>query len=923
MSTRWPYNVQVQLAGVWTDITNKVYKRAPIVISRGRADEATVADPSTANLTVNNRGGPFSPRNPVSPYFGILGRNTPMRVGMGTPPVEAHAVTASPGTSHVAPSVTATASGLLLCVWAASQVGDYTLPGGLTVALERDGGVATVAMGYKTVSAGATGTQTATFSASPGAATTMSVFIPGGAFVNSFSGIETTGSDQVLTVTGATVGQYLMAVHTWSLDPNNRMQCAPRDNAAGYQAAGWVLIGDTGPSATAPRTRAYLRRVTTAGTQVVHLEGTFGEVSGATADSITRIFLISATDYFPRHIGEVSSWPTKWDLSGRDVYTQVQSSGILRRLGQGATPVRSAIKREILDTPGLVAYWPMEDPEGSTSFASAVGGTPTVSLGAGATFAADDGFACSGALPTFTLGGAQGFLGYPTTNKFTAGVLVSIPETGMTDQTVLLAVGCSFGTIRLWTVKYATVSSFRIQAYTGGSPGVPPTEVLNLQSGPYSPAVPGSRFLLSLSAQNNGANVDWVLQRIYIPPDLSTASTQSGNGSIATQTVGGVNSVAVGLALDLTGAPTFGHMAVTSGYRSFFTYGAFPALVAYTGELAGERFKRLCTEEGIPVALQEGRSGQPMGPQRQDTLIGLLREIEKTDDGVIFEPRGILGLAWRGRPTKHDQGAALALSYTAGNVSPPFEPTDDDQAVINDITVGRDGGSTARAVQTTGPLSVLPPPNGVGLYDDNVAISTDSDARLPDQAGWRLHLGTWDEARYPNLTVDMARNPALSTNAATQEIGDVTTVANLPAWLPPGPIELILEGYQETLTYPVGWDIVGNYSPAGPYRVLMTDSSTYGRADSLDSTLASAVTSSATSFSVAVAAGSPLWVTTATLPGEFPFTAALGGEEVTVTAITGTSSPQTWTVTRAANGITKAHSTGAQIRLAHPVVLAL
>jgi hypothetical protein len=64
-------------------------------------------------------------------------------------------------------------------------------------------------------------------------------------------------------------------------------------------------------------------------------------------------------------------------------------------------------------------------------------------------------------------------------------------------------------------------------------------------------------------------------------------------------------------------------------------------------------------------------------------------------------------------------------------------------------------------------------------------------------------------------------------------------------------------------------------------------------------------------------------VTTAAYPAEFPFGATCEGEDVTVTAITGSSSPQTFTVTRSVNGVVKAHSAGADLSLTDPTYLAL
>jgi hypothetical protein len=57
-----------------------------------------------------------------------------------------------------------------------------------------------------------------------------------------------------------------------------------------------------------------------------------------------------------------------------------------------------------------------------------------------------------------------------------------------------------------------------------------------------------------------------------------------------------------------------------------------------------------------------------------------------------------------------------------------------------------------------------------------------------------------------------------------------------------------------------------------------------------------------------------LWTTTGT-----PFDINLDGERCTVTAVSGASSPQTFTVTRSVNGVSKAHAVGATVALWTPV----
>lgn len=81
-ATQLDVHVELLLGGTWTDITSFVYTRQPVTIDRGRPDEGSRTDPGRLEFTVNNRDGRFSPRNPRGAWFGLLGRNTPIRVSV-------------------------------------------------------------------------------------------------------------------------------------------------------------------------------------------------------------------------------------------------------------------------------------------------------------------------------------------------------------------------------------------------------------------------------------------------------------------------------------------------------------------------------------------------------------------------------------------------------------------------------------------------------------------------------------------------------------------------------------------------------------------------------------------------------------------------------------------------------------------------
>ena len=132
----------------------------------------------------------------------------------------------------------------------------------------------------------------------------------------------------------------------------------------------------------------------------------------------------------------------------------------------------------------------------------------------------------------------------------------------------------------------------------------------------------------------------------------------------------------------------------------------------------------------------------------------------------------------------------------------------------------------------------------------------------------------------------------------------------------------MVQGFEEDIRE-FSWDITLWCSPAGPWTVGVVEDTVLGRPDTDGSELASGVSSSATSWSVAVTAG-PLWITSAAFPTHFPLDVMLGGERVRVSAISGGSSPQTFTISqRSVNGIVKSHLAGAPLSLADPMRPAL
>lgn len=79
-------SLELYYSGAWHDIAadDKVFTQAPITIQRGLGDESGGwPRPAQIMAQLDNADDMFRTSNPVSPLYGLAGRNTPMRVSVG------------------------------------------------------------------------------------------------------------------------------------------------------------------------------------------------------------------------------------------------------------------------------------------------------------------------------------------------------------------------------------------------------------------------------------------------------------------------------------------------------------------------------------------------------------------------------------------------------------------------------------------------------------------------------------------------------------------------------------------------------------------------------------------------------------------------------------------------------------------------
>jgi hypothetical protein len=616
-----------------------------------------------------------------------------------------------------------------------------------------------------------------------------------------------------------------------------------------------------------------------------------------------------------RLVGEVASWPTRWDAPGKDVYAPLEVAGITRRLGQGNAPAPSAPRR-YLPTTSPAAYWPLEDGPQTIQARLEAGAGSGMRLPRGGTSPQVWGqgkladWLPPAARPNEELAGVftadvamSGFTDTWTVEMIRSGGSSDPPTVGGTLMSAVWNEGGA-GDPDVYTILRFDQDSSEVAIDIGFSTLATAAVDASLwDDNPHH---------VRLTATQDGSAIDY---QVWIDGALVLSTTD------ASETLGPVHLVAVTVSTTVSVPLVFGHMAVWTDPPALAD--SVSAAFGHTGEAAGRRIERLCDEQGIPfVAVGDLDDTAPMGPQAPRPPLELLQEAADTDHGILYESRDALGLEYRTRTDLYNGTPDLTADYSAKVFHGLPEPVDDDRFTRNDVTAKRPNSGEGRAVLESGALSTADPPDGVGTYDTSVTVNAAGDGFLADHAGWLLGLGTVDEARYPRLPFRLNAVPGIAADIAALDLGAMVRITDLPSWLPPDDVDVLVVGTIETLESHMR-DIELVTAPAAPYRVgiygdtVGDDPSKYDTAGTIRPLDFSAITTTQTAITFETLIGPP-WTQD---DDEFPFDIYVGGERMTVTDITGTGGgplEQSFTVTRSVNGVVKGHDPGTPVRLWNP-----
>ncbi|MFF8839572.1 hypothetical protein [Streptomyces sp. NPDC015130] len=903
---------ELQIGGTWTTLSQSVYTRAPIAIECGRSEEASHTNPGKLAMELDNRTGAFSSRNPRSPYYGLLGRNTPVRVSVpGTESyleldgsVTGYATTPDHASLDITGDLDVRAE--VAVAWHntlenQALIGKWGAPGNRSWVLR----IYNRTLGLLWTTDGAVTGQVSALLQMPAmprraaVRATLDVNNGAGGWTAQFYWAPTLAGPwtQMGQITGTGTTSLFNSTAALTIAPEAPETGPPRKPFVGNGYRFEVRNGIGGSLVAAPDFRALAVGTT------------------AFSDSAGRPWTLTGSARVDNRVyrfhGEAASWAPRWDVSGKDVWVPVEAAGTLRRLGQGRKALDSALRRR-LPSFNPLAYWPCEDSQGaSQAYSPLTGGSPLAVTGFD--FAQDDTLGGSSPLPVIAPGGTmRGRVPAPTSPSTVWALCMPYRVDGaapVAEQEMLS--WTTSGTIRRWRITMGATGTHIL--------GYDATGTLLLDSAILTDATYLSGWWrLQFKAEQVGGNIAYEIRwtkvnGITIPVSGSVAGTLGTVTQVDTSIGPGLPDLRVG------------HITVWAADAANSAYDS--ADHGFFGETASNRVSRLAAEESrtVQLAVVDGDPTAPseaLGAQRPAELLTLLQDAADADGGILYESRADSSLVYRDRTSLYNQTPRLTLDYTIdGEIGPPLEPVEDDQRTRNDITVTREGGSSARVTLDTGPMSTQAPPDGVGVYDDSLTLNLASDSQPQQIAGWRLHLGTQDEARYPTVRLMLHAAPHLIPDALRLEIGDLIRITNPPDWLPPGPIDLIVQGWSEQLDL-YTWDMVLNCTPASAWTVGVLDDPARGRPDTDGTTLGASVSTTATALSFVSSPG-PNWLTTATHPSEFPVDVLVGGEQIRVTGITGTGLTQAATVVRSINGISKSHTAGAPVRLAQPLTLAL
>lgn len=447
---------------------------------------------------------------------------------------------------------------------------------------------------------------------------------------------------------------------------------------------------------------------------------------------------------------------------GETPKVDLRADGLLARIGSWTEPLRSPLYRAVSALPSLVGHWSLEDGRDAEAASNSLpGGRPaTIQLMTFGDADAPDGATSAATFDEADNTSRLDFVFEPaaTTTGWQVSWALKLPA--VPGVTTLQIISWRTSNGYRWLMNtLAGLFQFKAVAPDG-------TTLLEL-NGSYTGAEPNQWVMFRLKASVSGGTVTmepaWYVQGQNVPAGVSGTFA----GTVGRLDRGSMNGNAY-----MDGALVSHVYGVSDPALDLQSYAIRRAFDGFVGELAGDRFGRLLDEAGVDwVLVGDAEDTLPMGRQHADPLSRQLQEIAETDQALIYDARTSNAVEMRTRADMYRQ-TPVAFAWP-GDVAPPFNERYDYVGVANRMTASqRDGGEATEAL-LSGPMSVLPVPDGIGEKKGGMDVNVSTEALLPDLAGWGLAQGTLPGGRFPEITFDLDARPDLAATVSAIEIGDL------------------------------------------------------------------------------------------------------------------------------------------------------
>jgi hypothetical protein len=682
-------------------------------------------------------------------------------------------------------------------------------------------------------------------------------------------------------------------------------------------------------TATQPTHKLWVASFTTGTSGTVNIDAIQHEPGGGAS-----AFTASGPVIYGVWRGYVERWPSTWDHAGyrgRCEITCVDAFGPLNKIALW-TEYRNAV---LAKTPNY--YWPLNEPSGSTTFAEASGNSGPSLLRYDSKY---------GPAATFTPGSSTAIAGDPSgvgllinSGATTSNTPLTIVQTGLYGATPTISVGAA---TYPWAITWAWWIKHDTQPPSTGIPifgkiadpgftaavadweiisGSPSTLQFNLTSVTDTWGGDG-KYHLYVGVRT--ASASGFVDTLYVDGTQVATTTTAGNFATAVNTTieFGAN---INLTFNRQGLinATYAHTAV---WNRALSAGEITDLwnagKGYAGETSGARASRYLTYSWTgPTIIDTGLSVMGASNLAAGTkTLAAAQDVTTTENGNFWvDARGNTTFASRSRRylattstyTFGERADLGELPYQEG-VGFDFDPT----LVYDRVTVANSGGITAVASSSAATKKYFP-------NDYSATINVQNNDEAIDHANYLLNQHGAPSQRVASITLDPAGNPNLWPVVLSLEVGTRDTVKRR-ATAANGGAGLTMSGdffaeqiSHDSIDMEAGtWLTTLMQSPVDLNQVGILDDTTYGRLGTAGASLHAGISATATSATVDLTGGD-LFTTTGT-----PFRATIDSEVVTVTAVSGASSPQTFTITRPTDGSAVAHLAGAAVQAANPFVLA-